>query len=159
MRKPSEHVPWQHCTASIVPVCAVCVCVCERERERESERERERQVVCVSERERVCVLCIGAVFAPACFGHCLTENQLFWTREVVSDTSPNMSLADFLFSWVRGHSSPSQASSLFIFIFLFSFLSSSGVFILFLFLFSFLSSWVRGDSFPQVSVREKTCNK
>ena len=137
MRKPSEHVPWQHCTASIVPVCAVCVC--ERERERESERERERTFVCVSERECVCMVCIGAVFAPACFGHCLTENELFWTREVVSDTSPNMTLADFLFSWVRGHSSPPQVSSLFFF------------------LFSLLSSFVRGHSSPpQVSVRGRT---
>jgi hypothetical protein len=38
----------------------------------------------------------------------------------VSDTSPNMTLADFLFSWVRGHSSPPQVSSLFFFFSLFS---------------------------------------
>jgi hypothetical protein len=46
----------------------------------------------------------AAAFAPACFGHCITENTLFWTREVMSRTSPNMSLADFIFAWVADHS-------------------------------------------------------
>ena len=51
----------------------------------------------------------AAVFAPACFGHCITESSLFWTREVMSRTSPNMSLADFFFSWVADHSHAHQA--------------------------------------------------
>jgi hypothetical protein len=50
----------------------------------------------------------AATFSPACYGHCLTEGNLFWTREVVSDTSPNVSLADVLFSFVQAHSSPPE---------------------------------------------------
>lgn len=43
----------------------------------------------------------ASIFSPACLGHCIAEESTFWTRQVVSDAGPNVSLADVLFEFVR----------------------------------------------------------
>ena len=55
----------------------------------------------------------AAVFGPACYGHCITEGSLFWTREVAARAGGhvvgNVSLADVVDEWVRGHGDTLQA--------------------------------------------------